>query len=118
MIIGFYPPEEPSRVEDDRGMSEGIAHLQFALEDVARCLHDASAVVRLELTRSLKLVDDKREETIALPREWPGAVGALLARPGARPRVVHAAAGPSSLGILLPEVAAEYFDAPACREAK
>jgi hypothetical protein len=115
VVVGFFPPVTDSEIENEPGTREGIAHLQFALSDVARCLQGLPVTVRLELTRVLVFESGGKRTVARIPGDWPQAVGAYLVRPGAAPEVVYAQAGPSSLGILLPNAAAEYFGVPACR---
>jgi hypothetical protein len=117
LVVGFFPPVTDAELESGDGTSEGVAHLQFSLEDAAQCLQDKGVAVRLEFTRAFFVRTGGKEQTIQIPRDWEHAVGAILARPGVQPRVVYATAGPSSLSFLLPEATAEYFGAPACKES-
>jgi hypothetical protein len=73
--------------------------------------HHLERFLRIELT--LRYGD--RVEQVQLPSEWPRQVGAYLLDPEQAPSAVYARAGPSSLALLLPNAAAKYFDAPACR---
>jgi hypothetical protein len=113
MVIGFFPPvfdEAP-----DSGAEEGLAHLEFALSDVAKCLESRSVLVRAEIAQVLVLQIAGKEQRISLPRDWPRSVGAYLVMPGREPRPVFATVGPSSMQQLLPDAVAEYFDMPACK---
>ena len=112
MAIGFYPPVSDAEIEEDPGTREGLAHLEFALSDVAKCLKSQGVSVRAELARILVLRVGDTVHRIDLPHE---SVGAYLVVPGREPRVVYATAGPSSLQVLLPNAAAEYFHAPNCK---
>lgn len=111
-IVGFFPPE--LRNDESAGAREGRAHVHFALSDVAKCLGDRGANVRLEFARDFLISDGGRTSRIEIRSDFPHAVGAIVARPGAAPRIVYATAGPSSLLWLLAEATADYFEAPAC----
>jgi hypothetical protein len=44
LVLGFFPPFTKAEEQaDDGGISEGIAHVQFALEDIAKCYGDIPA---------------------------------------------------------------------------
>jgi len=116
VILGFFPPFTKAEEEaDDGGISEGLAHVRFALEDIARCYGNKSATYRLDVTRSVTLRDGKRTRRINIPRDWEHAVGIILVVPGRTARTIFATDGPSSLIELGPTAVADYFDAPACR---
>jgi hypothetical protein len=115
MVIGFFPPVSDEEIEANPGTREGLAHLEFALSDAAKCLKSLGVSVRGELARVLVLRVAGKERRFDLPHEWERAVGAYLIEPGREPRVVYASAGPSSLQVLLPNAAAEYFGASACK---
>jgi hypothetical protein len=95
---------------------EGLAHVQFALEDIENCLQNKNAVYRLDVTRRITLRDARTVRDIRIPSDWGYSVGLVFAAPGRPPRVVYATAGPGSLTELGPAAAAEYFSAPACRK--
>jgi hypothetical protein len=117
MVIGFFPPVSDEDVASSSGTREGLAHLEFALSDVAKCLKSRGVSVRVERTRALVLKVAGKERRFDIPPEWERAVGAYLIAPGRDPRVVYASAGPSSLQVRLPNAVAEYFAAPACKVA-
>jgi hypothetical protein len=58
LVVGFFPPYSKDEEESD-GIVEGLAHVEFALDDISKCLKDKKAVFRLDVTRmpdrSLKL---------------------------------------------------------------
>jgi hypothetical protein len=116
MIVGFFPPVSDEELESDPGARAGVAHLKFALSDVAACLKGRGVVVKDKRARALIFKYDGKVERIKLPTDWPRAVGAYLLDPKKPPRVVYASAGPSSLGFLLPNAAADYFGASKCRK--
>ena len=116
VVIGFFPPFTKAEEEaDDGGISEGVAHLRFALEDIAKCLGDRPATYRLEVTRSITLREGKSVRRINIPKDWDHSVGIILAAPGREPETVFATAGPSSLIDAGPSAAGRYFGAPECR---
>lgn len=115
-VVGFFPPLSQSDFDDPAtGASEGLAHVQFALSDTAKCLESISPVVHLELTRTLRLDVGGLPLEIELPRDPGRSFGAFLFDPPREPRAVFATVGPSSLQYFLPNAAADYFDVPACR---
>ena len=115
-VVGFFPPLEQSEFDDPTsGASEALAHLQFALSDVAKCLEPISPEIRLELARHLTFEINGDVTSIELPRERERSFGAYLLKPGASPRAVYAPVGPSALQQLLPDAAAEYFGVAGCR---
>ena len=114
-IVGFFPPVSAEEIETNPGTREGVAHLEFALSDVAKCLKPRDVSVRLELTRVLIFKLGDRQLRFELSPDWQRAVGAYLVEPNREPRVVYASAGPSSLQFLLPNAAAEYFNEPGCK---
>jgi len=58
LVVGFFPPYSKDEEESD-SIVEGLAHVEFALDDISKCLKDKKAVFRLDVTRmpdrSLKL---------------------------------------------------------------
>lgn len=46
-VIGFFPPARDSIEEAGDGYSEGLAHLEFALQDAEACLGKDSSRVAL-----------------------------------------------------------------------
>jgi hypothetical protein len=119
LILGFFPPFTKAEEDaDDGGISEGLAHMRFALEDIEKCNGDRTATYRLDITRSVTLRDGKRVRTVRIPRDWRHAVGIILAAPGRPALTVFASDGPSSLIQLGPSTVADYFGATACRSNK
>lgn len=113
-IVGFFPPLSESELERNARASEGLAHLRFALSKTSECLSAIQPDIHLHLTAELAFVIADQVVQITLPSE-PRNVGAYLLLPGKEPRAVYGAAGPSSLQMLMPNAASEYFDAPECR---
>src|SRR5688500_14547720 len=65
LVIGFFPPfTEAEQAADDGGIREGLAHLRFALEDIAKCYGNKAATYRLEITRSVILRDGRQVRRI------------------------------------------------------
>jgi len=111
VVVGFLWSETQSGTESDK---ESIAHLQSALDDVAKCLKNENVSVRMEFARIFRLRNPGSNETIEIPRDHPRSVGAILARPGVHSRIIYGyAVGSPSQGLLV--TASEYFNAPACR---
>lgn len=114
-VIGFFPPTSDDELaHDDGGLNEGIAHVRFALEDLANCLADHQVAVRYEFTRSLTISDGSESKRYDFPTDWSHAVGILLAAPGRSPEVVFATIGPSSLQWTALDAAARYFSESKC----
>lgn len=116
-VIGFFPPISADPIEASPAVREGLAHLAFALSDVARCMEPRTVSVRIERARVLVLRTGEQRTRIALPLDGEHAVGAYLVEPGREPEAVYAPAGAGALQILLANAAADYFDAPNCRRA-
>src|SRR5262245_26183853 len=56
LILGFFPPFTKAEEEaNDSGIVEGLAHVRFALEDIAECYANEAAIYRLDVTRSVTL---------------------------------------------------------------
>lgn len=119
VVVGYFPPVTEEEINNPgSGAGEGIAHVRFALEDTLKCLKASGIEARaqLEMVKALKVTEGTSTKRLALPTTWPEAAGAYLFLPGKPARMVPAQAGPSSLITLVPEAAAEYFGAKACRE--
>jgi len=114
LVVGFFPPYSKDEEESD-GIVEGLAHVEFALDDISKCLKDKKAVFRLDVTRRITLRDGKSVRRIDIPSDSDRSVGLVLVMPGRPPRIEYATAGPGSLAEIGPAAAAEYFAAPACR---
>jgi hypothetical protein len=117
-VVGFFPPVTQDQIDGQEGVSEGLAHLEFALADTLKCLKEAGVLAEAEvvLARSIVVLQDGHRERFTLPTSWPAAVGAYLLKPGKAPLVVYAEAGPSSLTMLVPDAAAGFFAAATCKE--
>ena len=122
LVVGFFPPitgsllaDDPAEIQSDQGMGNDVAHLQFALAEVKRCLGAQRVTVRFAATRRIELDDEGKLTTLLIPPDPPRDIGALLVRPGAEPLIVDGREGRSTLTLRLAEAAADYFDAPACR---
>ena len=114
-IVGFFPPVTAEQIDTQPGTREGIAHLEFAIADAKQCFAPRPVMVRGVLADVLILHTPTKRFRIELPTDWPHAVGAYLVEPGRPPVAIYATAGPSSLIVLLPNGAAEYFSEPSCR---
>jgi hypothetical protein len=110
--IGFFPPTTQVEVdEDDGGISEGIAHVQFALEDVEKCLLPRKVSIHFKQIRSLTIVDGAETQQLPFPAD---AIGIVLATPGKVSEVVYAS-WPSTLIETGPQAAWKYFSEPNCK---
>ena len=115
-VIGFFPPYSQQDLDhDDGSIREGSAHVEFALEDLNKCLVEQKPEVRFELAKLLKLKDGATVRDVVIPNEPGKTVGIVLAKPGAQPMIVYATGGPSSLQWTALEAAAVYFGSPACK---
>lgn len=114
-VVGFFPPVSQAELEAEPAISEALAHLRFALDDVSDCLASIQPQVHLQLTAELVLSIEGSTRRIPLPVEPERSFGAFLIRPRAEPRSVYSSGGASSLVRLVPAAAAEYFDVPGCR---
>ena len=115
-MVAFFPPfTDEEKRNDDGGITEGLAHLRFALENIAKCWKNGDAELRLEVTRSVTLRNRGDVHHVRISTQWGRSVGAILVAPGRPARVVFASDGPSSLQWLGPEAVSDYFGAVACR---
>ncbi len=118
IVVGFWWSMTQSQSESDK---ETISLLQSVLEDVAKCLKNEDFSIRMEIAPVFRLRSGGSEETIELPRDYPGTVGAILARPGVHRRIVYVVREQSGhlsrehASEYLREHASEYFNAPGCR---
>ena len=114
--IGFFPPiTQQEEDEDDGGLSEGYAHLGFALEDLEKCLAPRKIAAQIKITRSLQVKNGPNSHTYEFPSDWQHAIGVVLATPGHDPVVIYATGGPSSLIEVAPQEAWKYFAEPNCK---
>jgi hypothetical protein len=99
----------------DDASREARAHLWSAAADLHACLGDERVRVHVVHGAHVTLTHGDQHRPMALPTEWPDAMGAILADPHRPPCVVPASAGPSALGDLLTQAAAEHFGITSCR---
>ena len=115
-VVGFFPPYSQEKLDhDDGSIREGSAHVEFALEDLGKCLAQLKPLVRFELTKALKLKDGALVREVVIPDEPGKTVGIVLIKPGADPMIIYATGGPSSLQWTALEAAADYFGSPVCK---
>ena len=115
-VIGVFPPVSQAEIDhDDGGLREGMAHVQFAIEDLVKCLTPRKVRSQFANTRSIEIRDGRDTRTISFSRKWEGAVGIVLVAPGRAPITVLATGGPSSLIETAPQAAWRYFSEPACK---
>jgi len=117
LVVGYFPPVTQEEMDDsDNGAVEGMAHVNFSVEDTLKCLEDSGikAKGQIIMGKVLEFREGNATNHITLPTLWPEAAGVYLFLPGKQPRKVSSQAGPSSLIVLVPEAAAEYFGAKKC----
>jgi hypothetical protein len=117
LVIGFFPPYSKEEEGSD-AVIEGLAHVRFALEDIAKCFQNKDAAYRLDVTRRFTLRDGQTVRNLGIPSDWGHSVGLVFATPGRAPHVVYATDGPGSLVETGRSQAAEYFGAPVCRKSR
>jgi hypothetical protein len=119
-VIGFFPPVKQLGDDNpDDAVIEITGKLGDALDETNDCLKKSgiTAKTSLETASTFVVKENGQQLQIKLPRSWAKAVGAYFFKPGAAARVIYAENDPDSLMTKLPQVAAEYFSAPACGEA-
>jgi hypothetical protein len=118
LLVGFFPPVTQKELDDPMsGAAEGMAHVRFALEDALKCLQASgiSAKATFVVARSIIIDEGTNSRRHNLPTSWSQSVGVYLLNPGKPDRAVYAEDGPSSLVVLAPTAAGEYFNAPKCK---
>lgn len=114
--IGIFPPtSQQDLANDDGGLNEGIAHVQFALEDVRNCMKPRFVASRFEFARSIVIEGGEKRRQIDFPSDWQHAIAIVLVTPGKEPTVVYATNGPSGLIEMAPQAAWKYFNEPNCK---
>jgi hypothetical protein len=112
-LVAFFPYE--FKDSNDEGAIEGAAHLGFAIEDTIKCLQPKKVKVYFLYADVVVLTGTHVQERFAVHRLGQG-VGAVLVEPSQKGKVVFSVEGPSTLQFLLPQAAAQYWNAAACRE--
>lgn len=111
-VVAFVrPPLE--RGEPSPGFASAVDHLRDALDDTVACLGLPAHRAQLLESESVLVRSGGREYRFTVAAA--SGVGAVLLSTGKPPREVRAAAGASALIFLLPDAAADYFEAPACK---
>jgi len=113
-IIGFASARVAADADSLEYASEAIAHLQFALSDVSKCLADLQPTIDQQFADVITWKVGDERFTLELSDDPHEQVGAVLIKPGSKARTVYASVGPSSLLMLLPNAAAAYFGVPGC----
>jgi|GEM_PF-3583829 len=111
-LVVFAPPSMPAETDD--GSAEALAHLQFAVEDTQRCLKPKKIKLVHFFADVVVVRNGAKVETFPVHR-LDQAIGGILVEPGRDARLVVSEVGPSSLQRLLPDAAADYWGAKACR---
>jgi hypothetical protein len=112
-VIGFFPAAKDSAEANESGYSEGLVHVQFALQDAASCLGRDRALVTLVVDTVVRIQQGKRIDTVRFPRIDSLSYGAYLVAPAAEPRLVNAL-GPSQLSSAVAQAIPEYFHRGPC----
>ena len=112
-VIGFFPPARDSAEAAEEGYTEGVAHVDFALQDAEACLGRDSARVALVVDTAVRIQRGARRDTLRFPRVDSLAFGAYLIAPARPPRLVNAS-WPSALMPAVTEAIPDYFGRPPC----
>ena len=113
MIVAFLPPDV--RTAKDDGSANAASHLQFAVDDTIKCLKPKTVRVKLVYADRLELRNGP-ESQVFVVRKLGQAVGAIVVEPGKKGRAVFSEVGPSTLQLLLPQAASEYWHTPSCAQ--
>jgi hypothetical protein len=115
-IVGYFPPTTQEELDNDSGgLNEALAHIEFALEDIAKCLEPRNVTTRFELTKALTIKDESKIHRFKFRQDLVHDFGIIIATPGKAPIIVNTGAGPSSLIALGPQAAWKYFSEPKCK---
>lgn len=115
-VIGIFPPTTKEEWDqDDGGLSEGYAHLQYGLEDVSKCLAPRTVSQRIKMTSSLNILNGEHSKSLTFGPDWSHQVAIVLVAPGKDPEVIYAANGPSGLLEDGPQAAWQYFGEEHCK---
>ena len=114
-VVGIFAAIPEDEIADEPGGSEALAHLQFAVADTRDCLAIPDLTARIVFGDSVTLVSDGATHDVKLRGGASYDIARVLFRADAEPVVVYGPVGPSSLQVLLPNAAAEYFSEPRCR---
>lgn len=112
-VIGYVPSDTQSQRDD--GSVEGIAHTRFALEDTNACLGRGRVKFEFVFADRIVVVNGKQSASLQVNKMGQG-FGAVLVKPGRKPKVVFAEQGPSTLQYLLPNAASAYWAEPNCKQ--
>jgi len=111
-IIAFAPPA--LRAANQPGEAEAVAHIAYAMEDTVACLNPKKVKVELVFADRLVVRNGEHGGSFLVGKLGQG-VGAFLLEPGRKPIVIHTTIGVSSLQILLPSAAAQYWSVSGCK---
>ncbi len=117
-LVGFFPAVTQREIDKDQGLSEGLNHLKWAMDDTLKCLRQSGikAEAQIIFGRSFVVMRDGKRKRITPPGSQPEEIGVYLLSPGKEPVAITAAVGPSALIMMVPDAAAGFFGAPACKE--
>jgi hypothetical protein len=118
-VIGYLPPMTQKELDDPMsGAASAIDHIEWAIFKTVECLQQSgiTAIPKETFTREITIKTVSGPKAFKLPIGWPQEAGLVLIKAGHEPKVVPSQAGPSSLLLLGPEAAYEYFQASRCRE--
>lgn len=111
VLVGFLPADSDPFWRD-AGASEHAFHLATALTSAAACLESKGVTFRTVHADRLDL--NLAGVSTIVDLQAAGRVGVVLAREGAAPKIVSCSAGSSPLQVVVPVVAARYFEHPEC----
>ena len=114
-VIGFASAALVALADTAAYASSAIAHMQFALADVAGCLVSLDPVIEQKFADVLVWESAGERSQLNLSGELSEQLGVLLVSPGVAPQVIDASMGPSSLPYLVSNAAADYFQVPGCQ---
>jgi hypothetical protein len=99
------------------GAASAIDHVEWATFKTVECLKESGikAIPKETYSREIVVKTAAGPTIFTLPVGWPQESGLVLIKAGHDPKVVPSQAGPSSLMLLGPEAAYEYFQANGCR---
>ena len=113
--IGFFRPAKDSVEAAEDEYSEGIAHVQFALEDAKACLGRDSSQTLLVVDTAVHIRQGGRIQTLRFSRVDSLSYGIYLIAVGAALHLVTAN-GPSALSPAVAEEIPPVFHRPPCRD--
>jgi len=117
-IVAFAPSDLARDAKrGSPGAAAALEHLEMGLARAEECLRKGKRRVRFQTVYGSQLFLERNGETrrVRLSKQRTKDIGAYLLEPGRKPCVIYLQAGqPSSLALVLPSAAGEYFGVVAC----